>query len=98
MFQGEENTYTVEGSSRGVKIGLPATVTLTSPNPDEFPLPDRRYLALHAACAKVVLLSGAVEYIHKTLRDREKTQVLSEDGSSAELLGSLLSGSSVLVH
>lgn len=88
----------MRGAREDVTIGLPATVTFESTVPAKLPLPDRRYLAFHAACAKVVHLSGAAEYILKTLRDCERTKVLSEDGSSAELLGSLLSGMSVLVR
>jgi hypothetical protein len=41
---------------------------------------------MHAACGKVVHLSGAAEYIEKTLREMEQTKVLSGDGSLAELL------------
>ncbi|KAB5588436.1 HNH endonuclease [Ceratobasidium theobromae] len=64
---------------------------------EELSLPDRRYLALHAACAKVVHMSGAAEFIDKLLRGAEDTKVLSEDGSSSQLLEFMLPRESVTV-
>jgi hypothetical protein len=63
-------------------MGLPSEVVFQSSDPG-LPVPNPRYLELHAAAAKVAHLSGAVE---KILRDIEEMKVLSEDGSSAELL------------
>ncbi|KAF8597103.1 hypothetical protein BDV93DRAFT_569863, partial [Ceratobasidium sp. AG-I] len=60
-IEGTENQYTVEASIDDLKQGLPAAVTFSSAFPDRLPPPDRRYLAIHAACAKVVLLSGATK-------------------------------------
>jgi hypothetical protein len=71
-------------------VQLPDQVEFTSHHP-ALPLPNPTYLALHAACAKVAHLSGAGEYIEKTMRDLEEISVLSEDGSSAELLKRALS-------
>ena len=65
--------------------GLPPSVTFTSAVAG-LPLPDPRYLALHAACAKVAHLSGAAEYIEKSFRELEDTKVLASNGSSAEAL------------
>ncbi|KAI0246066.1 hypothetical protein BJV78DRAFT_1135986, partial [Lactifluus subvellereus] len=45
-------------------------VTFTSSN-DSLPLPDRRYLRLHAACAEVANLSGAGDYIDLIFRRLE---------------------------
>ena len=53
-------------------------------------LPDRRILALHATCARVAHLSGAAEFLDQLAFDIEETQVLLEDGSSAELLDAML--------
>ncbi|KAG8730210.1 hypothetical protein FRC10_002981 [Ceratobasidium sp. 414] len=50
------------------------------------PLPEPRYLALHAACARVLHVTGMAEGIDKLLEDWEARKVLSADGSSAELL------------
>ncbi|KAF9513329.1 hypothetical protein BS47DRAFT_1485733 [Hydnum rufescens UP504] len=65
------------------------TIVFTSSDP-LLPLPNPRYLEMHAAAAKVAHLSGAAEYIERTLRDLEEVKVLSADGSSAELLKSAL--------
>lgn len=62
------------------------------------PLPSPRYLALHAACAKVCQISGAGEIIDEYVRKWEDMAVLSEDGSSAEFLHQALSASMVAVH
>ncbi|KAH7905907.1 hypothetical protein BJ138DRAFT_1017041 [Hygrophoropsis aurantiaca] len=74
---------------------IPPTVTFTTHDPVNFPLPSPEYLRLHAAAARVAHLSGAGEYINKILRDVEETRVLSTDGSSAELLAAALRGISV---
>ncbi|KAF9502615.1 hypothetical protein BS47DRAFT_1490670 [Hydnum rufescens UP504] len=70
-------------------LGLPSRVVFKSSDP-LLPLPNPRYLELHAAAAKVAHLSGTADYIEKTLRDLETVRVLSENGSSAELLKSVL--------
>ena len=54
------------------------------------PLPNPRYLELHAAAANVAHLSGAAQYIDKIFRDLEEVKVQSEDGSSAYLLDGAL--------
>lgn len=56
------------------------------PPPEYLPLPDPRFLALHAACCKVAQMSGAAEYVDKMDRDLEEMQVLGEDGGSADVL------------
>jgi len=45
-------------------------------------MPDSRYLALHAACARVAHYSGVGDYIEKILSDIEEMDVLADDGSS----------------
>ena len=50
------------------------------------PLPNPKYLAIHAACCRVAHMSGAAEYLDGILRDMEELQVLSEDGASADVL------------
>jgi hypothetical protein len=70
-------------------VGAPAVVTFVAQA--GLPLPDPRYLALHAACARVAHLSGAAEYIETFDRDMETTLVLAKDGSSAKLLAEALS-------
>jgi len=83
------NQYTVRANNPGTLTTLPETVTFHAQG--NLPLPDPRYLALHAACAKVAHLSGAGEYIDTIDRDLDTALVLAHDGSSARLLGEALS-------
>ncbi|GJE94029.1 hypothetical protein PsYK624_101970 [Phanerochaete sordida] len=53
---------------------------------ETLPLPDPALLALHAACARAVNMSGAAEYMDKIDCDAEDLQVLAEDGSSSGIL------------
>jgi len=78
------NQYTLHSVHPFVLANLPQTVTFTAQN--NLPLPSQRYLALHAACAKVAHLSGAGEYIDAVDRDIDTTRVLARDGSSAGVL------------
>jgi hypothetical protein len=55
-----------------------------SPRPTLNFLP--RYIKLHAACTRVAHLSRAGDYAEQLLRDRERTAVLAEDGTSAQIL------------
>jgi hypothetical protein len=83
-YQHTPNRYHVRGKDATFTRNIPPTVTFTSTT--SFPLPDPRYLRVHAACAKVAHLSGAGEYIDATFRDTEGIRVLATDGSSAEAL------------
>ena len=64
-------------------------VIFTSVDSDSFPLPDRRYLALHAAVAKVVHMAGMAEYLDDIVRKYENIRVLSDE-SHVEYLDGLL--------
>lgn len=97
MLQNIEHKYFIRGSRQIVIRHLPQTITFTSHHP-ELPLLERRYLALHAACAKVVHFSGAALVIDQILRDVEEMQVLSGDGSSGELLVHLLSAEELIAY
>lgn len=97
MLQGTKHQYLIGRGLPGYHSHLAPTVTFTTDHP-ELPLPDRRYLALHAACAKVVHMSGAAHLINKILREAAETKVLSGDGSSGELLAYLLSAEALMVH
>ncbi|KAG9009171.1 hypothetical protein FRB93_005667 [Tulasnella sp. JGI-2019a] len=68
-----------------IGIPNPPIVTFTSSDP-EIPVPNARFLRLHAACAKIANLSGASEYIESTLHDMEEMEVLATDGTSADVL------------
>jgi hypothetical protein len=76
----------------GDALLLPNEVTFTTSDHVGYPLPDPRYLELHAVCARLVHLSGTAEYINfVTERMNEGgIAVLDEDGGSAEILGSYL--------
>ncbi|EUC62641.1 hypothetical protein RSOL_424570 [Rhizoctonia solani AG-3 Rhs1AP] len=88
--EGMEDTYAIGRRYPGLRPDLPQAITFTTSNP-ALPLPDRRYLALHAACARVAHLSGATETIGSISNEMEHRGVLSEDGSSAVLLEHFLS-------
>jgi len=81
-------TYIIKATKRTHLISCKANdgkIVLTSASA-RLPLPSHVYLEIHAACCRVAHLSGAGEYIDKLLEDLEDTRVLSEDGSSAQLL------------
>ena len=83
------NQYALRARNAYVLEGLPATITFIASA--DLPLPDPRYLALHAACAKVAHLSGAGEYIDTFYRDIDTTLVLAKDGLSVKLLAEAMS-------
>jgi hypothetical protein len=84
VWQDVINQYALRARYPGTLHSLPATVTFIAQA--DLPLPEPRYLALHAACAKVAHLSGAGECIDAVNRDIDTTLVLAKDGSSARLL------------
>ncbi|KAI6030005.1 hypothetical protein EDC04DRAFT_2572635 [Pisolithus marmoratus] len=57
----EPNTYRLEVANKLWLFGCPEYVTFSTPDPEKYPLPNPTYLALHATCAKVAHLSGAME-------------------------------------
>lgn len=61
-----------------------------APTSIKLPLPDHRYLQLHATCARIAHLSGASEYLNRVFRDMERVSVLANDGSSANVLSNAL--------
>ena len=69
-----------------------ARFTTTSPL---YELPDRRFIAIRAACCRAAHLSGAAKYVDDIYRKTEMTYVLANNGSSAEILQFVLSR---LVH
>ncbi|KAH7910681.1 hypothetical protein BJ138DRAFT_1064691 [Hygrophoropsis aurantiaca] len=66
--------------------GYPKTVTFENHSDLDLPLPSPTYLKIHAAYARVAHHSGAAEQIDKVLGEMEDIQILSEDGTSAEVL------------
>jgi hypothetical protein len=79
--QGSENTYKLKKGSEYPDDVLDGTkITLRTAIPG-MKVPSARFLAIHAACAKIIHASGMAEVIDKVLEEREKVRVLSEDGS-----------------
>ncbi|CAE6500615.1 unnamed protein product [Rhizoctonia solani] len=91
-----ENQYVIARREDYNCRGLPKVVTFSSASPT-LALPDPQYLALHAAFGPVIKLTDAAGFIARVLQEAEDTRVLSEDGSSGELLNHLLSGESPTV-
>ena len=60
-------------------------------------LPSRGLIGLRAACARVAHMSGAAEKDEEIHRDEEVTEVMAKDGSTAELLISLLNARCISV-
>ena len=58
-------------------------------------LPSRDLIGLRAACARVANLSGAAEQIDQIYRDEEDTTVMACDGSTGDLLSSLLNARAI---
>ncbi|KAF8188995.1 hypothetical protein BJ912DRAFT_1042377 [Pholiota molesta] len=66
------NTYTLESARAYDLRDYPATVTLRTPDPVLLPLPSPRYLAIHAACARVAQYSGAAELIGRVYQEMDE--------------------------
>ena len=78
----EPHTYTIrELKRRSYRSWLPITRTLLLSSERSIDPPSRRLFAVHAACARILYMSGAGEYIDRVLRDQEEPAVLS-DGST----------------
>ncbi|KAI0749190.1 hypothetical protein C8Q80DRAFT_1119548 [Daedaleopsis nitida] len=54
-------------------------------NGEIIPAPDHRIIALHAACAKIAHMSGAVEHLRELYRDTESIAVMTEPNATYEL-------------
>ena len=60
-------------------------------HPDmDFPLPSKKYLSIHATCCKVAWMSGAAGYLNKVIWEQESMEVLSADGSSADVIANAI--------
>ncbi|KDR75041.1 hypothetical protein GALMADRAFT_140593 [Galerina marginata CBS 339.88] len=68
-------------------------INLNTPDKDNLPLPNPRYLRIHAACARVAYLSGVGKYIDDILAGIERRLAPALDGFDADVLSlaSLLS-------
>ncbi|KAF8573903.1 hypothetical protein K439DRAFT_1399426 [Ramaria rubella] len=83
------NSYHVCSTDPEFVQDISSPVIFTSTHPG-LPLPDPRYLALHAACAKVAHVSGAGQYVESVYRDMDSAEVLASNGSSADVLEAAL--------
>ncbi|KAJ6600881.1 hypothetical protein B0H10DRAFT_2082558 [Mycena sp. CBHHK59/15] len=99
----QRNTYNVYGKNEGIfKIQPeprrrvtfqvdPAIVAKCQATGIPMPaLPSPALIAIRAACARVAHMSGAAEQFNQIFRDREETQCMADDGSTAGFLTSLL--------
>lgn len=105
-IQSQENTYNVvmaENERRALQALIPRPATCVTFKVDSdcaafckekgtaLPdLPSRDLIGLRAACARVAHMSGAAEQIDQIYRDEGDTTVMANDGSTGDLLISLL--------
>ena len=93
----QEHTYTTHlhppvrryhGLSDTVRFAVHTLDLPGFPRPDaaHLPLPDPRYLEIHATWCKVAHMSGATECEETLAREVEEGTVLAEDGGSAGVL------------
>ncbi|KAF8576387.1 hypothetical protein K439DRAFT_664045 [Ramaria rubella] len=87
---GETHTYRLRHGSTGASQVPDGTLVTFRSAIQDAPLPDPRYIAIHAACAKVLHASGAAEVVDQYLKDYEEVKVLAEDGSSSQFLDTAL--------
>ncbi|KAJ8474973.1 hypothetical protein ONZ51_g6871 [Trametes cubensis] len=83
----QDNTYKVvlaRGRTHDA-INVREKVHFVSHHPD-LPVPNPRYLQIHATCCRIAHMSGAADYLDLVLRDIEESKVLAEDGTSADTL------------
>jgi len=89
-IEGQPNTYRMCKADwvldRVLVAGQIITFHTTDPN---LPVPNPRYPALHAACARVINACGITNHIDQILSDMEELQVLPEDGLSDTLMFAL---------
>ena len=69
---------------------LPHPRIVTFSTTTDLPLPDPRYLKLHAVVCRVAHLSGVAEYLDRYDSEQDERNYLACDGSSAEYLNSRL--------
>jgi hypothetical protein len=65
-------------------------VQFNTSDPKEMPVPNPRYLRLHAACAKIAYISGVGDLMDQWDYEIDNMDVLASDGSSMPLLLSRL--------
>ena len=84
--QGGENEYKLATIEPVFINGLPSIVTFKSTRLEALTLPEPRYLAWHASCARVLHLSGAGEYIEQVRREEQELPVLASDCTGVGVL------------
>ncbi|KEP50980.1 hypothetical protein V565_069650 [Rhizoctonia solani 123E] len=81
---GEDDTYRVCSSRKHHDFPEGKVVHFTTTN-SKLPLPDPRFIAIHAACAKVLHASGEMRNLYRMAKEYEEALVLAPDGSSEAL-------------
>jgi hypothetical protein len=64
----------------------------------DIPAPNPQFLTLHAACARVLHTAGLAKEAENLIEDWSETQVLSEGGSSVDLLAHALTMATAFVN
>ncbi|KEP50808.1 hypothetical protein V565_073280 [Rhizoctonia solani 123E] len=83
-----DNQYTLMRQAESICRQLPSLFTFTSTSPD-LPLPDPQYLAIHAACARIIKLAGAAHFITKFVDEADEIEALEKRGPPGELVRNL---------
>ncbi|KZV85449.1 hypothetical protein EXIGLDRAFT_623059 [Exidia glandulosa HHB12029] len=79
----EPNKYRVHNNAPWEAPGYPfSVVEFTSPAP-QLPLPNPRWIAVHAAVCRVAHLSGAAQYVEEQYRRLEDMDVMAFEGPEA---------------
>jgi hypothetical protein len=94
MDREEMDEFRREGRSITVGQGnyvLVILLSLSTLDPSLYENVDRRLLVIHSSIAELLHFTGAGQVIDRYLQDFEDTQVLSEDGSSVDILSMALS-------
>lgn len=91
-LKGQPNSYVIVT----VPFREPQTPVVTFTTNTDLPLPDPRYLKLHAAVCRIAHMSGAAEYLETYDRKLERIMVLAQDGTSADVLSHRLKAVSLM--
>ena len=86
----QSDHYKLYGDQWCTPVPLPDEISFTNHNHPpsaqaNTPLPSKKYLSIHAMCCKVAIMSGAKGYLEQVMTDHESLNVLSSDGSSADV-------------
>ncbi|KAF8598694.1 hypothetical protein BDV93DRAFT_498533 [Ceratobasidium sp. AG-I] len=93
-----QHTYMLRKARTNLSPNVMDGTIITLTTNTDIPLPDPSLLALHAACAKVAHMTQMTELVDQIAEDWECTAVLSEDGSSTDLLTRAFNTAVIVAH